>query len=170
MKQEARLEAWKGLEKYDEVRPLENFLWTHVRNRLFNKKRNELARPNKPCLDCPLKCYVKERDECTEYGDLMECDFYASWTNLNNSKRNIMEPLGISEIKDEKEKNAQMPDSILDELANREIISLIEDELEVQFRKDWLLLRAGDKVPKKRREALETRINEIIHGEEERQA
>ena len=40
IKQQASLFAWEGLEKYDEKRPLENFLWTHVRNRLYNFKRN----------------------------------------------------------------------------------------------------------------------------------
>ena len=34
MKQQARLFAWEGLEHYDGVRPLENFLWTHVRMRV----------------------------------------------------------------------------------------------------------------------------------------
>jgi len=40
MKQQASIFALEGLEKYDNSRPLENFLWTHVRNRLFNYKRN----------------------------------------------------------------------------------------------------------------------------------
>ena len=40
MKQQAAIFAIEGLEKYDNSRPLENFLWTHVRNRLFNYKRN----------------------------------------------------------------------------------------------------------------------------------
>ena len=36
MKLQARLFEWQGLKNYDGVRPLENFLWTHVRNRLYN--------------------------------------------------------------------------------------------------------------------------------------
>ena len=46
IKQQARMFAWEGLDKYDEIRPLENFLWTHVRNRLYNFKRNNYSRPN----------------------------------------------------------------------------------------------------------------------------
>jgi DNA-directed RNA polymerase specialized sigma subunit len=54
MKQQAAIFALEGLEKYDKKRPLENFLWTHVRNRLFNYKRDNYQRPDKPCLSCPL--------------------------------------------------------------------------------------------------------------------
>ena len=169
MKQEAMLEAWKGLEKYrPDKGPLENFLWTHVRNRLFNKKRNELARPDKPCTDCPLGCYIRERDECTEYSDLMECEFYNNWVTLNSSKRNIMEPIGISEVNDENESGIRQGTSVLDDLANREIIELIDDQLEVDLRKEWLLLQAGERIPKQRRILLMTRIDEIINGEEAR--
>ena len=54
MKQQARLFAWEGMENYDGIRPLENFLWTHVRNRLYNFKRNNFGRPDKPCDSCPF--------------------------------------------------------------------------------------------------------------------
>ena len=54
MKQQARLFAWEGLKNYDGIRPLENFLWTHVRNRLYNFKRNNFGRPDKPCDTCPF--------------------------------------------------------------------------------------------------------------------
>ena len=58
MKQEARLLAIEGLERYDSSRgKLETFLWTHVSNRLFNIKRNKYSRPDKPCFDCPLNAY-----------------------------------------------------------------------------------------------------------------
>ena len=44
MKQQAAIFALEGLEKYDNKRPLENFLWTHVRNRLFNYKRETIIK------------------------------------------------------------------------------------------------------------------------------
>ena len=40
MKQEARVFAWQGLEKYDGERPLENFLSVHLSNRLKNFVRD----------------------------------------------------------------------------------------------------------------------------------
>ena len=38
MKQQISIFALEGMANYDHNRPLENFLWTHVRNRLFNTK------------------------------------------------------------------------------------------------------------------------------------
>ena len=54
MKQQISIFAIEGLKNYDHKRPLENFLWTHVRNRLFNYKRDNYQRPDKPCYSCPL--------------------------------------------------------------------------------------------------------------------
>ena len=63
MKQQAALFAWEGIyDSWDDSRPLENFLWIHVRNRLYNFKRNNYGRPEKPCE------YTKHLAECgTEY-------------------------------------------------------------------------------------------------------
>jgi DNA-directed RNA polymerase specialized sigma24 family protein len=47
MRQQCYLEALKGLENYDHSRPLENFLWIHIRNRLFNYKRDNYTRPDR---------------------------------------------------------------------------------------------------------------------------
>ena len=50
MKQQASIFALEALDRYDGKRPLEIFLWTHVRNRLFNFKRNNYQRPDSPCI------------------------------------------------------------------------------------------------------------------------
>jgi DNA-directed RNA polymerase specialized sigma24 family protein len=67
MKQQARLYAWEGMEKYDGKRPLENFLWTHVRNRLYNFKRNNYSRLEKPCDTCE---FFKNK-RCMAFDDQM---------------------------------------------------------------------------------------------------
>ena len=54
MKQQARLFALECLPRYDLTRPLENFVWTHVHNRLFNYKRDNYERPSCPCKTCTL--------------------------------------------------------------------------------------------------------------------
>ena len=65
MKQQARMFAWEALDRYDGVRPLENFLWTHVRNRLYNFKRNNYSRLEKPCDTCEFfknnRCIIFKR-------------------------------------------------------------------------------------------------------------
>ena len=57
IKQEGRFVALKALKKYDSSRPLENYLWTAVRNGLFNNKRDNYERPDLPCKNCPLNAY-----------------------------------------------------------------------------------------------------------------
>jgi DNA-directed RNA polymerase specialized sigma24 family protein len=44
IEQEATIMALDGLKRYDGVRPLENFLYTHVNNRLKNFKRDNFYR------------------------------------------------------------------------------------------------------------------------------
>src|SRR5690348_1481836 len=54
IKQQGRLYALQALatEKYDPSRPLPNFLYAHIRNRLINLKRDKLHRNDPPCKEC----------------------------------------------------------------------------------------------------------------------
>lgn len=52
IKQEARIIAVDGLKRYDNKRPLENFLYIHVKNRLYNFKRDNYIRPIEKCKNC----------------------------------------------------------------------------------------------------------------------
>ena len=94
MKQQAAIFALEGLKNYDHKRPLENFLWTHVRNRLFNYKRNNYQRPDKPCLTCPFydASYKLSNNQCSKFTDKKECDLYATWAKRNEAKKNIAKP------------------------------------------------------------------------------
>lgn len=44
--QEAFIIGMDAMERYDEIRPLENFLSTHIKNRLINFKRDNYYRPD----------------------------------------------------------------------------------------------------------------------------
>lgn len=44
--QEAYIMGMEGLQRWDGRRPLENFLSTHIKNRLINLKRDKYFRPN----------------------------------------------------------------------------------------------------------------------------
>ena len=102
MKQQISIFALEGLKNYDHTRPLENFLWTHVRNRLFNYKRDNYQRPDKPCLSCPLydKMCKQTMSGCLQYTDKNDCELYASWSSRNSAKKNLMYLNTIDEIKD----------------------------------------------------------------------
>ena len=150
MKQQARLFAWEGIEHYDGVRPLENFLWTHVRNRLYNFKRNNFGRPDKPCDSCPYFDIAFENDKgygCKAYDNHEECDLYMGWLKRNTAKRNIMNTAQLDlEIK--------QSDAVEDLLDKKHIFNTVDKLMPVQYLEDWIRLVNNLKLPKVRRDIL----------------
>ena len=144
IRQEAFIIAIDALERYDESRPLENFLAVHVKNRLNNFKRDKYYRQNK-----------KNKDDKQQ--------------QLNNSKKFLMEPLDITNIRDEQEKNMRLSDDFIESIANQELLDIIDEHLDVSLRSDYLRVRDGTYVPKPRREQIIEEIVEILreHGYEE---
>ena len=172
MKQQAAIFALEGLEKYDNKRPLENFLWTHVRNRLFNYKRDNYQRPDKPCLSCVFydaHC-ATSTNQCNEYDDKTNCEEYHTWNNRNTNKKNIMKPVGIEDLK---EQNVHVPrlasqQSILELVSDQQILKLLDEAIPAQHRSTYLKLKYGDKVYKNDLTKLLNCIKEILkdHGYE----
>ena len=143
IRQEAFIIAIDALERYDESRPLENFLAVHVKNRLNNFKRDRYYRQH------------KKLDENID--------------QLNNSKKFLMDTLDISNIRDEKEGNMRLDDDFIEKIANEELLEIIDEHLDVSFRSDYLRVKDGTYVPKPRREQIMEEITEILkyHGYEE---
>lgn len=162
MKQQAAIFALEGLEKYDHSRPLENFLWTHVRNRLFNYKRNNYQRPDKPCLTCPLfdKGYKCSSNQCSKYTDKTECELYAAWASRNDSKKNIMQPSYISDH--ENLHNTLAKDELFNNIQNNEIIKFLDQHIQSEYRETYLKLKHGLKIPRQQLNKLKNHINEIL--------
>ena len=144
IRQEAFIIAVDALERYDESRPLENFLAVHVKNRLNNFKRDKFYRQTKQ-------------------------DPNDKQQHINNSKKFLMEPLDIANIRDEHEKNMRSMDDFVDEVAYQELFDIIDENLSVEFRSDYLRIRDGAYVPKPRREQIMKEVRVILreHGNEE---
>lgn len=158
MKQQAAIFALEGLEKYDNTRPLENFLWTHVRNRLFNYKRNNYQRPDKPCFTCPFydKAYKCSNNQCSEFKDKMECQLFAAWSNRNDAKKNIMQPTYI-------EHDIQnSSSSLVESIQNQEIIKFLDENVSVEHRENYLKLKHGDKILKQQLTKLQNHIQSLM--------
>lgn len=159
MKQQAAIFALEGLERYDNKRPLENFLWTHVRNRLFNYKRNNYQRPDKPCLNCPLydKYLKNSLNQCSKYKDKSDCEPYKTWSKRNDSKKNIIQPSYIEEdlhpIKS-KDLNSLIQD--------QEIINFLDAHIQSEHRENYLKLKHGSKIPKQQLDKLKKYILELM--------
>lgn len=169
MKQQARLFAWEAMSNYDGVRPLENFLWTHVRNRLFNFKRDKYERPGKPCLACDHYIYDNiGGDTCSKYSVKDECSMYNHWCKRNQRKKNIMNPVDITCIDDEHENNMKL---LGDEpmINYKEMLEIIDRELPLSLRPLFLRLKFGNKLTKIQKIKVQIAVQDILiaHGYDE---
>ena len=168
MRQQARLFALEGIDRYDEKKwkkPLENFLWTHVRNRLFNYKRDKYERPDKPCLRCPIGAYdLTCASECQEFEDKLECAPYKGWVIRNESKRNLMKPIEISSVQDSigHENNVKYCPDFGFDFDVGEIKKVLNDYLPIEYRHDYLKLLGGIHIPKTKRLKLIEVIRNIL--------
>ena len=164
MKQQISIFALEGLKNYDHKRPLENFLWTHVRNRLFNYKRDNYQRPDKPCLSCPLydpHC-KKSSSACEQYSNKEDCNLYSSWLNRNNTKKNLMHLNTIDEIKDYANAFSSEDSLLTNTIASNEIFSLLESHLVGEYRTIYLKVKSGSKVSKSDMDKLTVKLQEIM--------
>lgn len=165
MKQQISIFAIEGLKNYDHKRPLENFLWTHVRNRLFNYKRDNYQRPDKPCLSCPL--YNKMLSSgCSKFTNKDDCDLYSSWTNRNSTKKNLMHLTTIDEVKDYGNAFSSNESLLFNNISTNEILDLVEKHLNGEYRTIYLRVKGGNKVSKSDMDKLTAKLKEIIdaHG------
>lgn len=163
MKQQAAVFALEGLENYDNSRPLENFLWTHVRNRLFNFKRDNYFRPDNICLTCPLydPNNLKSTNQCSKYKNKDDCSIYSQWQSRNNLKKSLMKPFNIENEQTSQNNNSN---NILSYLSNHEILTIIENNLELNHRETYLRLKGGGKVAKKDLLKLQEHIGHILQN------
>lgn len=160
MKQQISIFALEGLQNYDYKRPLENFLWTHVRNRLYNYKRDNYQRPDKPCNTCPFfdKVCANKDNDCTKFSNKMNCELYESWYKRNNAKKNLMYLNTIEELKD------CLPNSINSpqKLEDQEFLSILDEFLYGETREVYIKIKMGIKVYKNEFNKLLAKIKEII--------
>jgi DNA-directed RNA polymerase specialized sigma24 family protein len=160
MKQQISIFAIEGLKNYDHERPLENFLWTHVRNRLYNYKRDNYQRPDKPCLGCEFydKHFKNSSNQCLKFTDKTNCNPFHTWESRNTSKKNLMKFTTIEDLKEYLpiKGNAEFHSE------NLEIIQRLQDELSGVHREIFLRFINGSKVNKLDLEKLLYKIKEII--------
>lgn len=157
--QEIWLIAIDGLERYDGKRPLENFLFVHVRNRLSNLKRDKYSRRDIPCHGCEF--YRKngpQESKCAAFTDRMDCKEFAQWKHRNQLKKELVSS-NFNMITAE-----YVPDKVAseNEVSIREIKSIIDKKIDITLRPDYLRMQSGVSVPKHRREQVENAIKSII--------
>ena len=155
IRQEAYIFGLEALVRYDPSRPLENFLYSHIKNRLINFKRDKYHRTDPPCKICAE--YGKHPDGST-------CTKYLTWKKRNSSKQNLMRPLDIQNLSDENEKSVRHSHNIIDEATLAEVRAVIDSNLSVELRSIYLRIKAGESVPKAKRVKLENALKELFYG------
>lgn len=133
------------LDKYDGNRPLENFLRVSLKNRLVNFKRDNTVYYK---FLCPV-CHNK---------DSSNCNYCIKSRIVHDVKKNIESPLNIDEIKDEQLNY----EHINRETEYNELISLINRNLPIEMRADYLKILSDVYVNKTRREEIIQRIKDIL--------
>ena len=136
IRQEAFIIAMDALDRYDESRPLENFLAVHVKNRLNNFKRD--------------KYYRQQKED------------QANKNEHNNTKKFLMEPIDINSARDEHEDNMRLEDDFVHGVEDQELFDLVNTHLDVSLRGDYLRILDGVYVPKPRREQIYDEISRIL--------
>ena len=167
MKQYGIMKGIEGLNDYDSTKgSLETFMWTHIRNRLYNLKRDNSERPDKPCLSCPLAAYdpscLKSANQCTAYSDKMECSDYKKWYNRNAKKRNILHPIELGHVNDENENSMKISRDVDTDSHNAHIISIIDKHIPTSLRTLWVKLQNEISLNKSDKHKLLMTIKEIL--------
>ncbi len=138
----------EALPAYDPSRPLEAYLLSNARNRALNFLRDHVTRRDPPCRAC------HEGRPCQD-GEL--CTKYSRWLKRNRAKSNIARPLGIEPIL-----GMTTPSSVEPEAIGAELSLLIDLQLPIDLRPDYLRLLAEEPVPKPRRLKVQQAVAGII--------
>lgn len=93
------------------------------------------------------------------------CDNCYKSRVANASKKNLMDTIDIDSIRDvDHESHMSVYLDLLDHLETKEIRKLIDDNLSINMREDYLRLVDGAYVPQHRKKRLEEAIKEIMEN------
>jgi DNA-directed RNA polymerase specialized sigma24 family protein len=151
IKQEARERALKVLFKYDPTRPLANFLYTHLKRRLINFKRDNFHRNDPPCQICH-----RAVGHTTDHKDGRFCKKYLSWKQRNGTKAGLMQPMDLEQVDEPTNGDVE------EQVQMKELLQTIDTQLPVDLRAAYLQIRAGVAVSKERRQEVEAAVREIL--------
>ncbi len=138
IEQEAIMMGLEGLQRYDSTQPFENFICTHMKNRLINFKRDNFERKNSSTCECG-SC-----NKCTK----------------RQAKKNILEPISIESIDNTNENNTYESSEMYD---IEDIQNLVDENLPSEYREDYLKMYSGVKIPHSQKKKIESIIYGIIH-------
>ena len=128
---------------------------------MFNYKRDNYQRPDKPCLSCPFY-KPNNSHKCSEFTNIHDCSLYASWSKRNDAKKNIAQPSSIDNLGNESYDKSIL--TFLDSVENKEIIKKIDENISIKNRPIFLKFMGGSKLPKNQIKKLTLEIKEILQN------
>lgn len=155
IQQEAFIIGMTGMEYYDENYPLENFLITHINNRLKNFKRNNYYRREPICATCNNKSN--------------ECTICKRREHHKTVRQNLMRPIEFGQLDVSAYHNLCDKYDYEQDVHIAEFHDIIKRRLPVNMREDYLKMLDGVYVEKMRRQEIQQLILEIIGEEDELQ-
>jgi DNA-directed RNA polymerase specialized sigma24 family protein len=155
--QEGRLFALQAIANsgYNPSRPLEKFLYTHVRYRYLNLHRDKYFRNVPPCIKCPFydPTYKASLIGCTAFADKHHCQKFDDWSYFCEAKKKLVNPPSDFEY------TPAMHD---DTIEYRELFEVIDERLPEEYRDDYIRLRDGLNVPEPRKSQIRHIVALII--------
>ena len=149
MIQEAFIIAMKALPQFDEsIASLETFLTTHLHNRLRTFKRDHYVRRDFTCKHC------NRQDP--------NCEYCQRKTWKHAAKKYLMEPIDIDNVNANSEKNMRASTDVLADVELHELTNIINKNLSIELRSDYIKILHGVYVPRKRRMIIESEIIRIL--------
>lgn len=138
-----------ALPKYDGIRPLSNFIYSHLKNRLINLWRDELRRTDPPCKSCH-KAHTDTLSPAHVSGEF--CAKYKNWLKRNTNKKELARPVALDKVIFDYE--ASQKASTFNESEFNELSSIIDEKLSANLRTTYKRMLAGEKVVPRKRDAV----------------
>lgn len=154
IRQEARIYALELLRKgtYDPSRPLVGYLFTHVKRRLLNLRRNKLFRNDPPCRACA------DGNHCTGSGP---CRAQAEWEQRNARKATLMNS-GVTAEAESYRPVIERDSNVEKSAQGNDLAELIDARLPVGLRQDYTKMLAGERVTTGARRRVQEAILDIM--------
>ena len=154
IEQEAFIIGMNALLLYnkDKGTSLETFLYIHISNKLKTLKRDHYLRKDFVCKYCGRK------DPNCEHCQKREWKYAV--------KKHLMEPLDIDNLNGNNNTNMYTNSDILNTLEKKEIFEIINNNLDMRLRVDFLKTLDGVNIAKIKRDIIEESIRNILkdHG------
>lgn len=78
------------------------------------------------------------------------------------SKKNLMEPISIDSVDDERESGMYTDDYVINNTVDNEMFRIIDNNIPSELRADYLKLKHGQKIVKSRKKLIEDIVIEIL--------